>query len=56
MMIYPPIRSIPVIKKVIENIITNDDEKVDVRITTEVDPIDANIGDDWVVKETIEEF
>jgi len=56
MFLYPPINSVPVIKKVLENIITNDNEKVDMLITTQVDPIDANIGDNWSIVQTTEEF
>lgn len=51
--LYPPIKSVPIIKKVIENIQANSDEVPDQIITTEVDPLTANYLDPWTIKKTI---
>lgn len=53
--LYPPIKSKPIIKRVIENVYANNDDIIDQIITTEVEPIDAKYDDDWTIKRTIEE-
>ncbi len=54
--LYPPLQSSDVIKKAIVDIATNENDKTDVTITAEVNPLTANITDDWSIIETKEIF